>query len=616
MTLAPSPFAARVLVEALAAAGVRDVVVAPGSRSAPLVYALADAAREGAPAGLSGVEVHVRLDERDAAFCALGIAKGAAALGEVRPVAVVTTSGTAVGNLLPAVLEAHHSGVALLLLTADRPLAMRGAGANQTTHQPGLLEPAVRATVDLAVDEAPGDPQALAEVVRAVAREVVTTALGADPGPVHLNIAFPEPLVPGREMGEELQAVTSAGPETAVAASAGSQPALATGAGSQPAVAKGAGARVAGARPDLRGTAQREAGVALLRPGPATVVVAGDGAGEEARSLAEARGWPLLAEPGSGARGGPAAVPAYRLLLDGPWGREVRRAVVVGRPTLSRPVARLLARGDVEVLRVQRPSAAWPRAGEDADVLLDELPPDWLAGPRDDEAWLARWLDAGRAALDVVRELWASGDPVGRAPARMSGPELADLVARATGPDHVLVLGSSNPVRDLDLVADWDVPPVVVTNRGLSGIDGMLATAGGVALAVPDRVVRALVGDLTFLHDVGGLLTGPLERPPHLQVVVANDDGGSVFATLEHGEPERANVFERFFATPHGADLSALCAGYGVRHRLAREVAEVAEALASPGPGVSVLEVRIDRSRRRELDRTTAREVAARLAGE
>jgi len=124
------------------------------------------------------------------------------------------------------------------------------------------------------------------------------------------------------------------------------------------------------------------------------------------------------------------------------------------------------------------------------------------------------------------------------------------------------------------------------------------------------------VGDLTFLHDVGGLLTGPLERPPHLQVVVANDDGGSVFATLEHGEPERANVFERFFATPHGADLSALCAGYGVRHRLAREVAEVAEALASPGPGVSVLEVRIDRSRRRELDRTTAREVAARLAGE
>src|SRR5690606_19487434 len=400
-------------VEALAAAGVRDVVVAPGSRSAPLVYALADTVREGAPASSPGIEVYVRLDERDAAFCALGIAKGAAALGEVRPVAVVTTSGTAVGNLLPAVLEAHHSGVALLLLTADRPLAMRGAGANQTTHQPGLLEPAVRATVDLAVDEAPGDPQALAEVVRAVAREVVTTALGADPGPVHLNIAFPEPLVPGREMGEELQAVTSAGPETAVAA----------GAGSQPAVAKGAGARVAGARPDLRGTAQREAGVALLRPGPATVVVAGDGAGEEARSLAEARGWPLLAEPGSGARGGPAAIPAYRLLLDGPLGREVRRVVVVGRPTLSRPVARLLARGDVEVLRVQRPSAAWPRAGEDADVLLDELPPDWLAGPRDDEAWLARWLDAGRAALDGVRALWASGDPVGRAPARMGRPE-------------------------------------------------------------------------------------------------------------------------------------------------------------------------------------------------
>ncbi|MDQ2624098.1 MAG: thiamine pyrophosphate-dependent enzyme, partial [Actinomycetota bacterium] len=249
------------------------------------------------------------------------------------------------------------------------------------------------------------------------------------------------------------------------------------------------------------------------------------------------------------------------------------------------------------------------------------VPDSWLALPPDDPRWLARWQAAGRVALDAVlgstteRAGTDASEPLTRATPRISGTELAVLVARASGPRDVLVLGSSNPVRDLDLVAEWDDAPLVISNRGLSGIDGMTATAAGVALALPDRVVRAVVGDLTFLHDVGGLLTGSLEARPHLQIVVANDDGGSVFVTLEHGEPNRAEVFERFFATPHGADLAALCAGYGVRHRLARDAEEIAESLAAPGPGVSVLEVRVDRSRRRELDAAIAARVARTLGG-
>ncbi|EYR63220.1 hypothetical protein N866_02225, partial [Actinotalea ferrariae CF5-4] len=182
----------------------------------------------------------------------------------------------------------------------------------------------------------------------------------------------------------------------------------------------------------------------------------------------------------------------------------------------------------------------------------------------------------------------------------LAGLAVARAVASACGAEEVLVVGSSNPVRDLDLVADWTEPPLVVANRGLAGIDGTLSTAAGVALAL-GRPVRAYVGDLTFLHDVGGLLVGPLEREPDLQVVVANDDGGSIFATLEHGEPERADVFERVFGTPHGADLGALCAGYGVAHLRVRDRAALEDALRGPVQGRSVVEVVVDRSRRREL---------------
>lgn len=587
--LAPDPAtaAARVIVQALAALGVEDVVLAPGSRSAPLAYALADAVRpEGErPSGAPALRLHVRVDERSAAFLALGLVKASG--DPARPVAVVTTSGTAVANLHPAVLEAHHSGLPLLLLTADRPHELRGTGANQTTDQVGIFGSAVRLAVDVPAPVGlPDEARSLRRVVsRAVA--AATGARTADPGPVHLDLAFREPLVPGDEPWPA--------PSTAGLTHVQARPAT----GAVPVVGE------PGAAPARRG-------------GVPTVLVAGDGAGPGARRLAEANGWPLLAEPSSGARGGSHAISAYRLLLAHPGlGGAVRRAVVLGRPTLSRPVQRLLAREDVEVVVVAPRGADWPDAARNAGDVLLEAPARMRQGRMPAPAgWLDAWRAADAAAgaaIDGVLDGLDAGRR-SRSGTRVTGPALARAVAQVSGADDALVVGSSNPVRDLDLVARWDSPPVVLANRGLAGIDGTVSTAVGVALWLPDRRVRALLGDLTFLHDVGGLLRGPLEATVHLQLVVANDDGGSIFSTLEPGEPARADVFERVFATPHGADLAALCAGYGVRHTRVSDVDGLLPALAAPGPGLSVVEVRVDRAGRRALGERIADEVGAAVA--
>lgn len=585
----PATAAARVLVQALAALGVEDVVLAPGSRSAPLAYALADAARPDPdrPAGAPSLRLHVRVDERSAAFLALGLIR-ASAHGDQpqppRPVAVVTTSGTAVANLHPAVLEAHHSGLPLLLLTADRPHELRGTGANQTTDQVGIFGTAVRLAVD--VPAPVGLPDEARGLRRTVSRAVAaaTGARTGDPGPVHLDLAFREPLVPGGSPWPE--------PSTAGLTHVHARPAT----GAVPAVV------------DPASPSTRHGGIP-------TVLVAGDGAGPNARRIAEANGWPLLAEPSSGARGGSHAIAAYRLLLAHPQlGGAVRRVVVLGRPTLSRPVQQLLAREDVEVVVIAPRGADWPDAARNAsDVLLD--PPARMRQGRmpAPAGWLDAWRSADKAAgaaIDQVLDGLDAGRR-SRSGTRVTGPALARVVAQVSGPDDALVIGSSNPVRDLDLVARWDSPPVVLANRGLAGIDGTVSTAVGVALGLPDRRVRALLGDLTFLHDVGGLLRGPLEAAVHLQLVVANDDGGSIFATLEPGEPARADVFERVFATPHGADLAALCAGYGVRHTRVGDVDGLLPALAAPGPGLSVVEVRVDRTGRRALGERIAAEVSA-----
>lgn len=588
VTTHPATTAARVLLQALAVLGVQDVVLAPGSRSAPLAYALADAARpdDERPDGVPALQLHVRVDERSAGFLALGLARAHALEGTPRPVAVVTTSGTAVANLHPAVLEAHHSGVPLLLLTADRPHELRGTGANQTTEQAGIFGGAVRVAIDV---PAPVGLPDEARDVRALAVRAVAAATGARtgaPGPVHVNLCYRDPLVPGDEPWPE--------PSTVGLAHVDARPALAAVPVPDPARAPVRGGRLGGTP---------------------TVLVAGDGAGVGARRLAEANAWPLLAEPSSGARGGPNAIGAYRLLLDDDrLGGRVRRVVLLGRPTLSRPVQRLLGRPDVEVVVIAPSGADWADAARGADQVLLEPPSRMRTGRLGSPAgWLEAWQAADAAAaasIDAVLDPPVRGHRK-RAGARVTGPVLARAVAAATHVADVLVVGSSNAVRDLDLVARWDEPPAVVANRGLAGIDGTVSTAVGVALGLPRRRVRVLLGDLTFLHDVGGLLRGPLEPVVDLQVIVANDDGGSIFATLEPGEPARADVFERVFGTPHGVDIAALCAGYGVRHTRVGDVDGLLPALANPGPGLSVVEVRVDRAARRELGERLAADVAA-----
>jgi len=563
----PSTLLARAVVDELVARGVREVVLCPGSRSAPLAYALhaADAA--------GSLRLHVRHDERAAAFTALGAGRAGSLA------AVVTTSGTAVANLHPAVLEAAEAGVGLLVLTADRPHVLRGSWANQTTAlQAGIFGAAVRCALDLAV---PGPAELLQRAVttwRAGVADAVRAACGDErsrPGPVHLDLAFDDPLVPD---------------DAPAAAAAPSSPAL-------------------GERQDDDVPGGVEVLTGLVGSGPEeTVVVAGDGAGPGARALAQAHGWPLLAEPSSGARSGPNAVGAYRLLLADPsLGGAVRRAVVLGRPTLSRPVARLLARADVDVVQVVRhrddPAPPFPvrRVVSTAGV----------TGSRDHGGggpWLAAWRRAGEAAASAVDAVLDAEAAAGR----MSGPLVAREVAAALGEGSHLVAAASNPVRDLDLAArPWaGAGPVVLANRGLAGIDGTLSTASGAALGARGPV-RVLVGDLALLHDANGLLLPPGEVEPDVGVVVVNDDGGGIFTGLEHGEPERAATFERLFGTPHGADLAALAAALGVPHRRADDLASLRAALAEPVRGRSVLEVRTDREGLRALHARIAAEVAS-----
>jgi 2-succinyl-5-enolpyruvyl-6-hydroxy-3-cyclohexene-1-carboxylate synthase len=585
------------LLSALIDAGVREIVLSPGSRSQALALVAADLERAGR------VRLRVRIDERSAAFLALGLAVETGS-----PTAVITTSGTAVANLHPAVLEAHHSGVPLVLLTADRPTELRGIGANQTTHQPGLFGRAVAFVRDV---EAPVEGPVDVTAVRALAHEAVSAALGhrqaaggvsygdlPAPGPVQINVAFREPL-------------------------------------SAPVV------RLADARPEPVTRASPVSRLPLaVDSAPATLVVAGHAATDEAERVARALGAPLIAEVSSGSHFGPNLALGYRTLLgEHAFGGAVRRVVVFGHPTLTRQIPALLRRSDVEVVVVRGSSPEAYDPGRDArvvdaiDVPDDDRPhgrhqAEVVAGPavgdggadapsaddRAHRAWVGRWVQAGRlvvgddeSAPDL--ESATSDEPSERAAflrgevallrREVSRRALAETLWRVTWPHDRLVLGASRLIREVDEVVPGKRIPVHA-NRGLAGIDGTIATATGIAYATQldearPGVTRVLVGDLTLLHDVGSLLFGDGEVRPRLQVVVGNDGGGTIFDGLEVAASAPADAMTRVQFTPQSVDLSSLAAAYGWQYSRAGTRAELDRDLARRWDGPVLIEVPLAR---------------------
>lgn len=557
----PSTALAQVIVDELVACGVAEVVLAPGSRNAPLSMALHDADAAGR------LRLHVRIDERTAGFLAVGLARGSG-----YPVAVVTTSGTAVANLHPAVLEAHHGGVPLLLLTADRPPWLRDVGANQAIDQRSVFGPALRLFHEFAV---PGRFRGQNAGWRAMVCRAVGAARGAGgvPGPVQLNLPLADPLLPGP-------------PETTVGNDEWPESLTGRGepwsriTGSDDAVGPAVPATTAGERVLFVADLTHPWASAVANAGHLVISEAGGAAGQQVLHC----GVHLLAEPQFMGAARP------------------DRVVVLGRPTLFRQLQGLLSDPGVVVDVIAQPGAFADPSGNARAVAAGW--PDLRNLP--DEEWAARWREAnvraGRAVDAVLAEQDVAASP------RLARDLVAALPSRST-----LVLGSSQAPRDVGLASTARDGLRVVANRGVAGIDGNLSTAVGVALAAgqppePGSTV-AFVGDLTFLHDLTGLVIGPHEPRPDLTIVVSNNDGGAIFSTLEPGHPRHARAFDRVFGTPHGVLLAGVAEAAGAEHVLVSTADELAAAIAEPS-GVRVVEVPTSRTELAPLLRRLTSEVA------
>ena len=566
-----------VIVDEWTRAGVTDAVVAPGSRSTPLVMALHTDRR---------VRLHVVLDERGAGFVGLGLG-----LATGRPAVVVTTSGTAAVELHPSVVEASQAGIPLIAVTADRPPELHGVGAPQTVDQDGLYGPSPRWAVSPGVAEL-----AAAGSWRPLAARSAMVALGGPngPGPVHLNLAFREPLLGTGLAGAPTAAALEARPPGR------------------------AGGRPWHRRPPPPGGPPPASVVSQLAgyAGGRGLIVAGADAGDPMTLVAAARalGWPLLAEPRSGCRlPGAPVVAAADALLRIPEVAAWRPDVVVrfGASWASKVVMQWLAGLDPDVSqvlvdpwgrwgdpdrRVEQMITADPTAtaaallaatgGPDEGVTAAEGMP---AGPLD-PTWACQWADAERAAQKVFDAELAGGGRLA-----MSEPGVARAVMAGLPADAFLVASSSMPVRDLEWYGAPRDKLTVVSNRGVNGIDGVVSTAIGVALGAGAPTV-ALLGDLAFLYDAGALLWSS-SRDLALTMVVVDNNGGGIFSFLPQATAIPEETFERFWGTPHGADLLALASAYGLEVRECADRDSLDSVLAEVSrPGVRVAVVPSDRS--------------------
>ena len=540
----PSVDTASAILESLDALGVTHVLYCPGSRSAPFAYAL--------EAGSFGGDARPILDERGAGFTAVGLARTGALP------AIVVTSGTAVAELAPAVLEASHARLPLLVLSADRPGELRGVGASQATDQAGFFGTHVRASIDLEPQEA--SPSLVGHLARAVA--AACGAPSGTPGPVQINVAFRDPLTPVRlasDSGDEAVAPFVPRPTRVM------------------------GAHAVPARWED-----------VVGPADAGLIVAGEGASSRAREWSQASGFPLLAEPASGAWCGGGVTPFEQSLVSSPLGREVDAVVVTGRPTLSRPIQALLARPDVRVVVVDA-HAPWVDISGNASVVVADLEPAREPIRAAQAEWAARVREAARDAGERIESLLASG----------SGRTMLDLArsvaALTSGP---LVLGASNPVRAFDLAVPTLEGRVVHSNRGQAGIDGTIATAVGICLgsgyagetsAPSGERVTAVMGDLTACHDASSLALAS-SVGANLDIVVADDQGGGIFATLEHGRAASPEAYERWFGLAQPVDYEALAAAYGVAFARAETPARLAQLLEIGEVGPRLVHAPVERA--------------------
>lgn len=542
------------MVDELIRCGVSDAVLAPGSRSAPLAMALAQAEERGE------ITVHVRLDERSAGYLALGLGKVSGV-----PAAVITTSGTAAVNLHPAMVEADQADVPLLAITADRPPALRGVGANQAIDQAGVFGTCTRLAIDMGTADSAAvslDPSQAAQQNRVwrstIARAVATATDAMCPGPVHVNMPFADPLVPDGDDAEGglpdgYQGRADERPWTVDLRILG------------------------GVSGPLDETLQTLTGDGQV---PARgLIIVGDHADPETvdlvDELGDALGWPVIGEPSGNVAGAETALAHGALLLaDAQFaGSHVPDLVItVGRVGLSRPIARHIARASLH-LQVDGRSQ-WSDAGRTADAVLAQvpLPPSQAASDPD---WYADWQRADLLAAAAIETALAGEGTV------CTGMHVARIVAAGVPAGGMLFVGASWPVRHVfAFAATAAEQAAVLGNRGTSGIDGCVSTAWGAALAwqrSDGGPAVALLGDLTFRYDVGGLRAPEGEPQPDLVYVIADNDGGGIFSQLEQGQPEHAAVFERVFGTPAGDDVAALASAAG----LPVSVVDDAEALGA-----------------------------------
>jgi 2-succinyl-5-enolpyruvyl-6-hydroxy-3-cyclohexene-1-carboxylate synthase len=531
------------LVDEWVRAGVVDAVIAPGSRSTPLAIALTDRPE---------LRVHVHHDERSASFLALGVG-----LATGRPAVLVCTSGTAAAHFHGAVIEAHQAEVPLIVCTADRPPELRDVSAPQTIDQDHLYGRAVRWFCDPGVPE-----EGMRSTWRSLAARAVADAGAPQPGPVHLNLPFRDPLV--GEPGELPDARSEGWPWHATT----------TG-------------------PTLVAPSELDALIAVMET-QRGVIVAGAGAGDPlaVHWLAGSAGWPVLADPRSGCRvPEPTTVGAFDAMLRHPgFAADHTPALVlrIGAPPASKVLNQWLAASGARQVQVGA-TPAWIDPEHSAAIRVIADPTELctalekrLTGAAG-TPWLARWQHAearAQAAID---------DVLGRHP-EPTEPGVARALLAALPAGATLVASSSMPIRDIEWYGAPRDGVRVLANRGANGIDGVVSTAVGAALGTGGPTAL-LIGDIALLHDGNGLL-GAAQRAIDLTLVVIDNDGGGIFSFLPQASALPADRFEQLFGTPHGVDPAALAAVHGIPTVPWDDLGGALRA----GRGVRLIHVRTDRA--------------------